>query len=380
MILSSEKYCVIMFRIKKKLGKGANSIVYLKLAILILVVLVVTACQGELNQFKDSHASQLIFADDDTETAAIYKVNWSYGNLLTLEGYDLDRESANQSEVLIGNIDTKTITAIFLDDNSDDLASPCKISPNGKHLACGVRNVEDGFLAIPYDIQIMELDQASIITGRMQQKFTIDYQDHLAWSPDSQQLAFLNYHQGNTYDAGEVTMHVYTLGGISVEIPLKLPKDIDSQTISLRNNLSWSPDGKKIAFSLFYTQTGILSNRVQADIFIYDLEQEKLKRLTSTNKTSEQYPSWHPNGNILLFVSNPDHSSQGLFDGKLMFSTGDGLCMKVLPDYEGISSPSWSPDGTQLMYISLDGIEILDVGEIVSPEYLSPEGLCDMLQ
>jgi Tol biopolymer transport system component len=60
----------------------------------------------------------------------------------------------------------------------------------------------------------------------------------------------------------------------------------------------------------------------------------------------------------------------------LVFSTNDGACTKTFSGLKGIISPAWSPDGKQMVFISPNGIELMDVIKVIPAEFLSPQKLC----
>ena len=95
-----------------------------------------------------------------------------------------------------------------------------------------------------------------------------------------------------------------------------------------------SPDGRSIAFSgNGPEQTG------PADIWIKDLNNGKLRRLTHTPETGESLPSWSPDGRQIAFVRR-----------------GHGVFLVPLPDgpERQVAGPSanyvtWSPDGKSVL-------------------------------
>ncbi len=97
--------------------------------------------------------------------------------------------------------------------------------------------------------------------------------------------------------------------------------------------MEWSPDGTRLAYATVSQPS---------DIFVYDLNAG-----TTTNVTQsfaeDRYPTWSPDGTHLLFFSN----ALGQFD--IYSIAPDGTDSVRLTSSEGIL-PAYSPDGTQILF------------------------------
>ena len=113
---------------------------------------------------------------------------------------------------------------------------------------------------------------------------------------------------------------------------------------------SWSPDGKRIAFTNL-TEWHFLP--LNADIYVIDADGKNQQRLTN-GPFSEWDPSWSPDGKIAFTYSNEENWA---FDpGRIYVIDADGgnqrrLTNDRLPEWQ----PSWSPDGTRIAYTSSGG-------------------------
>jgi Tol biopolymer transport system component len=118
-------------------------------------------------------------------------------------------------------------------------------------------------------------------------------------------------------------------------------------------NPTWSPDGKRIAFSAL---TGGYS-----DVYIYDLEAKTLKNMTS-DPFGDLQPAWSPDGRWIAFVTER-------FSTQLrLLSTGNMRIGLMNPDTGEIRelagfktgkhiAPQWSADASSLFFVGdLDGI------------------------
>jgi Tol biopolymer transport system component len=113
-------------------------------------------------------------------------------------------------------------------------------------------------------------------------------------------------------------------------------------------NPTWSPDGRFIAFS---AQSSGFS-----DLFIYDVENENLKRITNDIFAYLQ-AAWSPDGRTIALVTDKFSTDASILNvGKYEIAlldpeTGE---MERLPCFSGAKniSPQWSPDSGSLYFIS----------------------------
>jgi Tol biopolymer transport system component len=116
-------------------------------------------------------------------------------------------------------------------------------------------------------------------------------------------------------------------------------------------NPSWSPDGKSIAFS------GLVGGF--NDLFIYDLEAGKLRRLT-TDTFAELDPAWSPDGQRIAFSTDRFTTNlQTINSGHLRLALLDVASGEVRPagGFENAKniSPQWTADGKALYFLSDNG-------------------------
>lgn len=146
---------------------------------------------------------------------------------------------------------------------------------------------------------------------------------------------------------------------------------------------SWSPDGKKIALSALKGH--------KRDLFIYFIESDSIEQLTD-DRYDDSDPSWLPNSNQLVFVSDRPHPENPIFDPDENAYVGEGAYMpgdleygyynlfridlldpKVTPLNVGPganTSPAVSPDGEKVAFISnRNGIDNIYIGYLDSVVY-----------
>jgi Tol biopolymer transport system component len=160
----------------------------------------------------------------------------------------------------------------------------------------------------------------------------------MSWSPDGKRIAFAYMPSG---ELGDITTYIYII-------------NVDgTNTVKLTNNLgvtdntpSWSPDGTSIAFS---SNRDYLTSKFNSEIYLMDVYGNNQTRLTNTI-TSAGSPQWSPDGTTIAFVA----------DGICLINKDGTNYRQIINDEAGICVyrlPQWSPDGKQLVitWISSDG-------------------------
>jgi Tol biopolymer transport system component len=161
-----------------------------------------------------------------------------------------------------------------------------------------------------------------------------------AWSPDGTRIAFASNRGG--------LFKIYVMradgGGVRLVAPRRSSGG-GSYTPA------WSPDGRRLAFSSSATTPN------NAEIYIVHPDGSGLRRLTHTKGDAEtlgddSWPTWSPDGKRIAFSSNRTG------DGELWIMNADGGAQRRLAGlpHRDDWAPAWSPDGTRIAFHSLDAV------------------------
>ena len=116
------------------------------------------------------------------------------------------------------------------------------------------------------------------------------------------------------------------------------------------NSPAWSPDGKQIAFVSrafeFDGEVHFRGDGPSADIYVMGADGGNLQNLTA-NGGSDYSPSWSPDGKRIAFSSDKDERWN--YEIYVMDPDGGNL-QKLTNEPLADRYPSWSPDGKQIVF------------------------------
>jgi Tol biopolymer transport system component len=292
--------------------KRATTITVLLLTLLILTSAVSTAENGRQSPSNHPPKQPLSFNLSNEFFLPLLYNPYVPGTFLGKIAFTSAPSSVSYGEIFTMNADGSDQTRLVQDDfhNFDP-----EWSPDNSQIAFA----KGGFL--PYEIYTISSDGANQLnlTNNDLNDFSPE------WSPDGNKIVFTSGWNSN-YDIFVIDSN----GANQTQLTFS-PGTADFPT--------WSPDGTKIAYINEYgghQRITIMNSDGTDPVEIY----------TTSHLTFFEL-SWSPNGDKLAFSSleNEDINTANIFTIKI-----DGSSLKQLTTMPGSTSPSWSPDGAQIAF------------------------------
>jgi TolB protein len=164
----------------------------------------------------------------------------------------------------------------------------------------------------------------------------------LQWSPDGKRIAF------GTCGLKSNKICIANADGKNL---LEVGPPVSEDCVI--SALSWSPDGGEIAVAgLRWQPPPEFPPSPTMEIYVINVESDEARQLTNAPDTEKHEVAWSPDGTQIAFISINRDSPE--YCGVYVIDAG-GSNQRLLvspPKDHGLGQISWSPDGKKLMYVS----------------------------
>ncbi|MDX2139178.1 MAG: hypothetical protein SF123_13910 [Chloroflexota bacterium] len=256
---------------------------------------------------------------------------WEHNPVWSPDGRYLSYQSIDRA----GEAGSQTYIYDFVQDRTSELSQAFYIydwSPDGQLLLTVRRERmdDDG------EIYLLRPDESEgiLLTDN-------DIEDAApAWSPDGSQIAYLS-------GFPDATIRVMAADGTENRVL------VDKLFINREVRLAWSPDSQTIAFVV---NGDMVESDQTSEIYLVNADGEDLRQLTHSGNVTLN-PHWSPDGEQIVFYGYepgafasdaPPNNRTDIF---IMDADGSGLT-NLTSSYGLDYHPSWSPDGEWIAFAS----------------------------
>ena len=125
-----------------------------------------------------------------------------------------------------------------------------------------------------------------------------------------------------------------------------VPSDI--KLYAMLSEPSFSPDGRKVAFSV--KRANLDEDSYESDVYIADAKGGSCEPFTTGKKDSD--PKWSPDGRSMLFISRRGLKKEDKGNALYVISADGGEARLLRRSEDGAENPRWAPDSKSIYYLS----------------------------
>lgn len=165
-----------------------------------------------------------------------------------------------------------------------------------------------------------------------------------SWSPDGERLVFARAERRG--DDVESSLYIVSADGSAERVIRREPR---RRTPVILTAPAWSPDGKRIAFTRI-----TFGDEPGAAVYVMDADGKHGRRLV--DEAAE--PDWSPDGRRIAVASYRDRVGRTCFQECSVNSeiyvvdVGGGNLRRLTTSVANEASPTWSPDGRRIAFVS----------------------------
>ncbi len=173
------------------------------------------------------------------------------------------------------------------------------------------------------------------------------YDEYPKFSPDGTKIAFRSIGRSNS---GSQAIFVMNADGSDLH-----QITINSSTLGGElGSFEWSPDGTKflfdagvyvVLFGASHSSDVVRTSGYRANIFVSDIDGKNVVRLTNDTDALNDFATWSPDGKSIAFASDREGAE------KIYVMNADGSNQRSVATGGYFSSPSWSPDGSKILFV-----------------------------
>lgn len=246
------------------------------------------------------------------------------------------------------------IGLLFLMGAARAIAPALTVDPRGQLLLVGEQDVQTVSAALSYrgyyyrraNVEVYRVDPISGARVNLSNGPGTDH--HPTFSPDGCCVAFQSDRSGH--------WEIYVAdqrGAPAVNLTHRSENDTAP---------AWSPDGTRIAFIAMDAASSVV-------LSLLDVHSGQIQPLSPSDLVLLAPPVWAPDSRRIAFVANQFNSGR-LISG-LYVIDAETAALTIVGTHEGmLGIPSWSPDGTRLVYTSLEEGALYIAGEDAPPQIL----------
>jgi Tol biopolymer transport system component/DNA-binding winged helix-turn-helix (wHTH) protein len=202
------------------------------------------------------------------------------------------------------------------------------LSPDGQHIAFAWNGGAGPHFSLY--VKIVGTEESL----RLTKQASIDFNP--VWSPDGRYIAFCRIQRDETG-----IYIIPALGGVERKVRKTLwEEQAFYQVIWNAGRLSWSPDGKLLAFS----DRASRNEHASSSIFLLSLDSLEIRRLTSPSRGASN-PTFSPDGQTLAFTK----VSQA-FQSIYTVPVSGGEEQRLISDGTDHWGLAWTPDGRDIVF------------------------------